>query len=681
MLQEARDLQNNAVSSLVNIVLKENKSEFTFKAPTGSGKTYMMADFMNRILSLSTQENIVFIVSALSKSNLAEQNFQSFKLYAESGIFPNLNPFLIQSTSSGEGSLFIPTEHNVYVLPRDLYKDTAKLKKEGTFLNFLHFVTGTVFEQEQSKGKLIYLIRDECHVETKNLNMLSDYFYKVINFSATPDNKKKKQHPDVEISNEEAEAVKLIKRVEEGSLEDSLETALDKFEKISVSYRNEIGVNPCMIIQISNKNKAEEELKNTIYPALAKYQDLKWVYISCKTEDNPEIDQNSDTNDSGLKKLPISRWKDYMKEKSSSISVIIFKMVIAEGWDIPRACMLYQIRDSQSNQLDEQVMGRVRRNPRLLDFEKLPEKTQELALTAWIWGIMPKSKHPAKSVYLLKNYNIERSIRVKPTKLQNISNEKSFDLASYVKTLKDKNLVHPSIFEMYQNLTRQDNEIQEMCYEYADSFDKWRVFAENLSSIKSTYQKYICDYEKSMVVCEDVSFPYSSSFNENDKSLILEDWVWCRKDNINVFSFDSYAEQKWADELKDIRTTFIGETESLAENKFLWGKNFPMNSEIKFEYYLNGIHSSYPDFVMKDKKGRIHIFEVKSVNKSSDIKIDENEYIEKCKELKKCYKECSKKTNHIFYLPVLSGSEWTISRFENGEETTINKQQFKDSLK
>ena len=254
-------------------------------------------------------------------------------------------------------------------------------------------------------------------------------------------------------------------------------------------------------------------------------------------------------------------------------------------------------------------------------------------------------------------------------------------MVNYVKNLKDKDLVHPSIFKMYYDLTRQDNEIQEMCYEYADSFDKWRIFAENLSSIKSTYQEYICDYEKSMVVCEDVSFPYSSSFNENDKSLTLEDWVWCRKDKENDFSFDSDAEKKWAELLKDIRTTSIGETEKIAENKFLWGKNFPMNSEIKFEYYLNGIHSSYPDFVMKDKKGRIHIFEVKSVNKSSDIEIDENEYREKCQELKKCYKECSRKTNHIFYLPVLSGSEWTISRFENGEETTINKQQFKDSLK
>lgn len=81
-------------------------------------------------------------------------------------------------------------------------------------------------------------------------------------------------------------------------------------------------------------------------------------------------DKECDTNDTfKAKKLPVSKWKDYAKENSSTIDIIIFKMVITEGWDIPRACMLYQMRDSKSKQLDEQVMGRVRRNPRLLDFE------------------------------------------------------------------------------------------------------------------------------------------------------------------------------------------------------------------------------------------------------------------------------------------------------------------------
>ena len=59
MLQEVIELQNNAVDSLIKEVLQ--KDEITFKSPTGSGKTYMMADFMNRVLAENT--NVVFLVS------------------------------------------------------------------------------------------------------------------------------------------------------------------------------------------------------------------------------------------------------------------------------------------------------------------------------------------------------------------------------------------------------------------------------------------------------------------------------------------------------------------------------------------------------------------------------------------------------------------------------------------
>ena len=134
--------------------------------------------------------------------------------------------------------------------------------------------------------------------------------------------------------------------------------------------------------------------------------------------------------------------------------------------------------------------------------------------------------------------------------------------------------------------------------------------------------------------------------------------------------------------LKDIRQKCICETNVLQkdDNKFLWGKNFPLNSEIRFEYFSDGIHSSYPDFVMKDKKGRIHVFEVKSVNKSSSISISEEEYETKIRNLKECYKSCSKKTDHVFYLPILEGNVWKITRFDKGEEDTIDQKTFKDSL-
>ena len=674
MLQEAKDLQNEAVSKLVNVI-GEDKKEFTFKAPTGSGKTYMMADFMNRMLGGNGK--LIFVVSTLSKSNLAEQNFSSFKDLSESK-FPNLKPYLINSDSSGEASLFIPKGFNVYVLPRDLYKDKSKLKKEGTFLNFLDMLTSPLFAE--TERKTVYLIKDECHILTSNLDELEKYFSKIINFSATP-KLSRKQNPDVEITNIDAENAKIVKKIEHGEDDEKLEDALNKFEEIKSDYTNLLNVNPCMIIQISNKDKAEEELKKTIMPALANHQDLKWVYITGE-------EKSCDTNDSGLKKLSVAKWKNYMKRPLSTISVIIFKMVISEGWDIPRACMLYQIRDSQSKQLDEQVMGRVRRNPRLLDFETLSDDAKELAMTAWIWGILPVTTGGAQQVKLIKNYGIEKAIRVKPTKLQNITASKIFDVDSYIKNLQDKkgaSLTHASIFDLYRSIQKCDNQIQSLCWSYAVDYSKWRNFAENLSNIKTQYDSYICNYEKTMIACDDVSFPYESCFIENDRNLLLDDWVWCRKDFKTDFSFDSDAEKQWAHVLEKIQNDSIGKTSNFEfgsdSNKFLWGKNFPFNSEIKFEYYLDGIHSSYPDFVMKDKSGQIHIFEVKSVNISSVINIDKDEYAQKVNALKECYKEASKKTGHIFYLPIMDGSDWKITRFKTGNVDEITKKQFIESVK
>ena len=590
MLQEAKDLQNRAVTQLVS-ALSQGKKEYTFRAPTGSGKTYMMADFMNRILAL--QSNVVFLVSSLSKSELAEQNYNSFCALSQNGTFPHLNPYLISSETSGEGALHIPTDYNVYVLPRDLYKEKSRLKEEGTFLNFLQTI--------KQASKSIYVIKDECHIATKNLNELNKYFSVIINFSATP-KLSQGQLPDVEISNNDAVKAKLIKTIEHSDNVESLDSiekknknldaALDKFEEIKQHYNNKLAVNPCFIIQISNKDQAEEELQNVIFPTLnnIKHQDLKWVYIT-----GDKTGKGCKTNDSGLNKLPVSKWKEYMKPKESSISVIIFKMVISEGWDIPRACMLYQVRDTRSKQLDEQVMGRVRRNPRLLDFDKLPKDAQYLACTAWVWGIMPQDIELPKQVHLVRNSGIEETLKISPTKLKKIASSRTFNVAKFIKKQRDNRLTHKSIFEMHRQLSTCNNEIQELCYSYAKTFDKWRKFIENIDKIKQKYNSYICDYQKSMIVENAVSFPLVSYYNNNEKTLTIDDWIWCRKDG-DEFSFDSDAEKKWAELLKDIRQQAIGQTNLLANNKFLWGKSQCVSyvasvdikfwkSEVDFEFF------------------------------------------------------------------------------------------------
>jgi type III restriction enzyme len=85
MKQEAIDLQQNAVTALVERTALQD--EITFKAPTGSGKTYMMAEMMSRILS--ADRNVTFLVSTLSKGDLATQIMKSFKNTRQRAIFRN----------------------------------------------------------------------------------------------------------------------------------------------------------------------------------------------------------------------------------------------------------------------------------------------------------------------------------------------------------------------------------------------------------------------------------------------------------------------------------------------------------------------------------------------------------------------------------------------------------------
>ena len=118
--------------------------------------------------------------------------------------------------------------------------------------------------------------------------------------------------------------------------------------------------------------------------------------------------------------------------------------------------------------------------------------------------------------------------------------------------------------------------------------------------------------------------------------------------------------------------------------KFLWGKNFPANSEIKYEYYLNGIHSSYPDFIMLDNFDRIHIFEVKSVDKSNNaaMSFDNEEYEKKITELGKCYTAASKLTGHIFYIPIRKDGIWHIKMYKDGQEyPNMTEESFKTFVK
>ncbi|WP_276891199.1 DEAD/DEAH box helicase [Helicobacter japonicus] len=722
MIQAVKDLQNEAVKRLVGLL--PHKKEITFKAPTGSGKTYMMSDLMNRVLS--QDKDIIFIVSTLSKGNLAEQNFKAFMQFTKE--FKNLKPFLISSESSGENALDIPLDFNVYVLARDLYKKKSKLK-QGAFAHFLYAQKGLsadlshLGQKEIKKAKKIYLIKDECHIATSNLDELildskgKGYFEKVINLSATP-KLSRGQYPDVQISETEAVSAKLIKKakfIEEDSIQ--FLQVLEKFKEVREAYKeSQIGINPCLIVQISNKDKAEAEIKE-LKATLNRegFKDLKWLLIV-------EKDKDCDTNDFfRAKNLPVKRWKDYAKENTSSIDIIIFKMVISEGWDIPRACMLYQIRDSKSKQLDEQVIGRVRRNPCLLEFESLSPSVQELVSTAYIYGIKPKDEGSISvrlkgeiSSGLLEN-EVQKEFKIHTTRLKRVGEKLEFKPDEMIKA-QSENIVPESIFELYERLAKNTLLAKE-CEKYVressngeklnEGVQRWFSFAYAFESLKKAYNGLVGadNYEQTMEIenAQDSGLlSLQSVFSVSEfTSGDLKKWIW-QKESEKAFCFDSLAERKWLEVLMDFSDIEVNDKRLVKdirindEKIYLLGKNFPYGSSVRFEYYLEGYHFSYPDFILKDWADRIHIFEVKSVNKSKNFSGDRTEYNNKIFALKQCYKaasrllakECEKANSkesairgYCFYLPILKDDKWHIECFENGENTLYGIEDLQEKIK
>lgn len=690
MLDDVKILQERAISELVQAI--SEKDDIVFKAPTGSGKTFIMARVMDEILSRN--DNVVFIVSSLSKANLAQQNFDKFNEYLELGFVQYLNPYLISSEASGENALYIPTHDNVYVLPRDLYKDKSKLKGQQAFLKF-------IFELE-NQGRELYLIKDECHIATNNLDELKLFFTKIINISATP-----KKEQDVEISEQDAINASLIKRVQYCSSVDygddefsvdsiqyaELLTSLDSLKKCKKDYLDKSNINPCLIIQISNKELGEEQF-NIIEHALSlpEYKDLKWVSYATDSK-------LCKTNDQMIKASP-SKWEKYCKPNDSTIDIIIFKMAITEGWDIPRANMLFQIRDSKSKQLNEQVLGRVRRNPRIMDFEKITdEKEKRLYTTAYVWGIKDNtSKQRPVDVSLkgsvpdgnrIKN-EIQEEIKVKITKLADLKETKSnFDIDTF---LKEKQAPESckSIFELYNELTKSSNRIQSECKKYmlssyGDEYSRYFGFVNNLGEIKSKVKTILSSDSSSIEVVKnslgkdlEVSLPYNSLYFQN-KNYSLQDvnGVWNNGSDMREFTFDSDSEKKW---LYKMLQNFDIKKISLDDEKdiLLVGKNYLQNSEIKYEYYADGSHFSYPDFVLKDKYDRIFLFEVKSMNNSSSLQIDTKVYQEKVEILKDLYLKVSSKVEHYFCLPIVNGKSWTVHCYYKGVHYELNEDQFKN---
>lgn len=264
---------------------------------------------------------------------------------------------------------------------------------------------------------------------------------------------------------------------------------------------------------------------------------------------------------------------------------------------------------------------------------------------------------------------------------------------------KPEKIVSKSIFELYKALKNTDPEIENLIYDYVSSSSKkWQKATEYIKEIEEKNLNYITDYSKSLIVKKDESgkdyiheLPlnlYINEENDNRRSIEHSIWIQTNENSPYDFAFDSQTESEWAGILEELeeKAEYISVQDATLfdeENKvYFWGKNYPGSDSISFPYYNDGVRKSYPDFIFKDKNGNVHLFEVKSLNKSSNSAIDTKEYENKIKALKDAYKATSAiLPSYNFYIPIKEESNWQVYKYKEGQESTLSLEEFKKTIR
>lgn len=567
----------------------------------------------------------------------------------------------------------------VYFVGTASFRKKAILYERGVLETFLNDAKNQAYE-------MIY-IRDEAHLgaekneEKTNLeNLVNKYFYKKFYVSATLEIKK---HIDVEISENEAIIDGLIKKnfIKYHGLENSgltnvssqelLECAIAEFKNIKSKYvQLSETINPAMLIQISSKNAKnidENEQISWIIEMLENHQ-LKYVLY---------------TSSGGLKsnsQLFLDR-KDITKENKqnlvnnhSLIDVIIFKVALATGWDIPRACMLVQLREIHSETLDKQTIGRIRRNP-------LPNEKNSILDSYYVYSNYENSGLKDYQVFRLQKQFEKHAFKiVKLTnEFENVKNYQTFKKDVY--DLFEKNEINNN----YENFVHSNKCVdQNGIVSYLSKIDDLNLhdgskisYTENIYNIFDVQKRWIQSQNKSdqyfeeieklvneycsehnlnqfifkLMLIDKVNQNISSklykAYNENhlakEKYFLENKAIYLAKETFQFVQnkFFAIIDQKYyknlyyllqnraEDKSTNEKLTFDSKPEQvfvkeifkiIAKNndlKFVFTKNYLEGSEIKYEYkFDDGIlkkATSFPDFII-NFEDKIYIIEIKSYN-------------------------------------------------------------------
>lgn len=374
---ELKQFQVKAVSDLMKqtrtlLTSPGNDKICVLKSPTGSGKTIIMADFLQQLAEESLPSEYVFVWTSLY--DLHEQSMKKIRDYLSDTRYNLITLDGLPDSSVPANTVLFVNWHSLTTTKMNAESNTrewgnvhVKEREDGKSIV-------DVLDKTRDEGKEIILVVDEAHRNylTENSQKFVSQVIKpklTIEVSATPLIKPdaeaiyEKRAGYIAVNFDDVVSSGLIKHetlinqsigsfvdLAKSADEAVLNAALEQREILRKHYEdNGISVNPLLLVQLPSETEKTSALdlsvREEVELILAKrgitYQNRKLaVWLS---EDKQNLNG--------------------IEAKSAEAEVLIFKEAVAVGWDCPRAQVLVMLRAIKSISFEIQTVGRILRTP------------------------------------------------------------------------------------------------------------------------------------------------------------------------------------------------------------------------------------------------------------------------------------------------------------------------------
>lgn len=377
------DFQKRAVDALSKSFFNLWKTEnyhlpLVFKAPTGAGKTIMMAEFLRTLDgNYHFDDDKAYIWISFGGDDSYMQSKDKLYTYFNNGTDMALKDK--NDLSSKELS-----KNNIFFINWSKIKSSTKdgkvLRKDCEITSGNYGVFDEYIHNTRAKRDLVLII-DKAHTETHTA--LADEVIELINpriiikVTATP-----KSLPDIsDVTHHKAGFVEVLKEdvIESGLIKKSLiiqtqeeinaielhnfsedemmiELAIQRRDELKKQYENlKLDINPLVLIQLPSDMNEKEEVTTNKKIVVLNYLKSKGVL-----DEQVAIWLSGNQNKINL---------DFITLNNCDVNFMLFKIAPATGWDCPRAQVLVMFREIKSPSFHTQIIGRIKRMPEAVHYE------------------------------------------------------------------------------------------------------------------------------------------------------------------------------------------------------------------------------------------------------------------------------------------------------------------------